>query len=82
MSAPVVHVFDVAGDVAAKVANMVGVSSPWGLALMGVASVLKTSALVMRDSGKSIEEILRDIKMPRRLDMSWRDEIDSKIGGE
>lgn len=71
---------DVAGDVAMRISERI--PGPFSLAMMGVAGVLKAAALMMRDHGKSVEEIIHDIKMPRRLDTTWRADIDQKIGGQ
>jgi hypothetical protein len=33
----------------------------------------------MRDHGKTVDEILRDIKMPRKLDTSFRELTDERV---
>lgn len=75
------QVLDVLGDVAMTGAQKLGATtSPTGLALLAAGTILKTAALAMRDHGKSVDEILHQIRMPRKLDTSWRDDIDRKLG--
>ena len=77
------QVLDFIGDLAMAGAQRLGATtSPTGLALLAVSSLLKAAALAMRDGGKSVDEILTGIRMPRKLDTSWRDEIDRQIKGE
>lgn len=71
------HVFDLAGDLAVFLGHKL--PGPASLALTGVAAVLKATALMMRDHQKSVDEIVRDIRMPRKLDTTFRDDIDSRI---
>lgn len=47
--------------------------------LEGLAALARAIEVAMRDHGKSVEEIVHAIKMPRKLDTSSRDDIDERI---
>lgn len=50
-----------------------------GPALAGAAEILRAAEVAMRDRGQSVADIVAAIKMPRKLDTSFRDDLDERI---
>ena len=76
------QLLDIVGDVASAVASSPAANrllGGWTLAITGLAALAKTTAGVMRDHDKPLEQVLKDIKLPPKLDTSWREDIDSEI---
>jgi len=71
------HALDITGTLLMAFGNAIG--GPWSTAATAAAGVAKAAALMMRDHGKSVDEIIADIRRSRPLDTSWRDELTGEI---
>lgn len=49
-------------------------------ALQGLAAILRAAEVAMRQHGKSVDDIVRDISLPPQLDTTWRGEVDTAVG--
>jgi hypothetical protein len=66
----VADALDLVGDIASVLSKRGG---PIGLGALGVAAILRASAIAVRERGQSVEEILKNIRQPRTLSFPWRD---------
>lgn len=48
-------------------------------ALQGIAAILRAAELAMRNHGKSVDDIVRDISLPKRIDETFRVEVDAEV---
>ncbi len=48
-------------------------------ALQGVAAILRASEVAMRMHGKTVDDIVRDISLPKAVDETFRREVDEEI---
>jgi hypothetical protein len=71
------NVLDIGGTVLTAIGNAIG--GPWATGMTLAAGVAKAAALMMRDHGKTIDELIADIRRPRPLDTSWREELEQEI---
>ena len=47
--------------------------------LQGLAAILRASEVAMRVHGKTVDEIVRDISLPRQLDTTFRGDVDTEV---
>jgi hypothetical protein len=61
-------VLDLIGDMASALGKRGGT---FGFGAMAAAAVLKTTAVTIRNTGESVDEIIGRIRAPRKLNMPW-----------
>ena len=76
-TALLVRVLENAGRAARTLGATFG---PAGVGIgLALSELLQAAAVAMRDEGKSLEQVLRDIRAPRKIDLSFRDELDAQV---
>lgn len=71
------ELLDTLGSAAAASARVA--PGPWMLVLTGLGALFKIIALRMRNEGHSFEEIIAAIRMPLKVDDTFRVDVDTDI---